>query len=67
MSLLLSLLCFFIRGGFRIAPRKFEFWQGQSNRLHDRILFRQPQPNEKLDENVTHIAEEGWVYERLAP
>src|ERR1044072_2262656 len=26
-------------GGYRVIPRLFEFWQGRSNRLHDRIIF----------------------------
>ena len=26
-------------GGFRIVPQRFEFWQGQSDRLHDRFQF----------------------------
>jgi len=40
-------------GGYRVAPRRIEFWQGRPNRLHDRILFRR----------------EGgaWVRERLSP
>ncbi|GAA2558775.1 hypothetical protein GCM10010398_53700 [Streptomyces fimbriatus] len=25
------------RGGFRVAPRAAEFWQGRENRLHDRL------------------------------
>jgi pyridoxamine 5'-phosphate oxidase len=41
-------------GGFRLVPVTVEFWQGQPNRLHDRIRF-QRQPNGE------------WVKERLAP
>jgi pyridoxamine 5'-phosphate oxidase len=26
-------------GGYRVQPLLIEFWQGRSNRLHDRILF----------------------------
>ena len=26
-------------GGFRVIPEHIEFWQGRSNRMHDRILF----------------------------
>lgn len=26
-------------GGFVLTPQRYEFWQGQSNRLHDRIVF----------------------------
>lgn len=40
-------------GGFRVRPATIEFWQGRSNRLHDRILYRR--------------SEEGWLRERLSP
>ena len=41
-------------GGFRIKPKKFEFWQGRPNRLHDRFLY-------------SKIDDESWKIERLAP
>lgn len=52
-------------GGYLIAPRSIEFWQGQTNRLHDRIRFRLS--DEDVDEKLVHRGEGGWVYERLAP
>ena len=40
-------------GGYLLSPVMFEFWQGQSNRLHDRIVFSK---------------ESGlWTLKRLAP
>ena len=40
-------------GGYRVAPETIEFWQGRSNRLHDRLRYvRTPG---------------GWRLERLAP
>ncbi len=41
-------------GGYRVVPDSLEFWQGRSNRLHDRFLYR-------LVEGGT------WHVERLAP
>lgn len=41
-------------GGYRLVPNYFEFWQGRSNRLHDRICF-------KL------LKDSCWQIERLAP
>jgi pyridoxamine 5'-phosphate oxidase len=41
-------------GGYRIIPERFEFWQGQPNRLHDRIEF-------VLNDDAT------WRRQRLAP
>lgn len=40
-------------GGFRLAPERFEFWQGRKSRLHDRLRYR-------LDGGQ-------WTRERLAP
>lgn len=41
-------------GGVRVLPETVEFWQGRSNRLHDRLRFRR-------------TASESWILERLAP
>ncbi|KAM4622802.1 pyridoxine-5'-phosphate oxidase [Discoglossus pictus] len=54
-------------GGYNVRPSVIEFWQGQTNRLHDRIVFRRPEGGEEETSPWTHIAENGWVYERLAP
>jgi pyridoxamine 5'-phosphate oxidase len=40
-------------GGYRLIPDRFEFWQGRSSRLHDRIVYR--------------LHEDAWRTERLAP
>ena len=40
-------------GGYLVEPLRIEFWQGRSNRLHDRILFSKKG--------------EDWVISRLAP
>jgi len=52
-------------GGYLITPKSIEFWQGQTNRLHDRIQFRKS--DEDVDGKLVHRAENGWVMERLAP
>ncbi len=40
-------------GGFRIAPRSVEFWQGRNDRLHDRLRFV--------------LVEGSWTVLRIAP
>jgi len=41
-------------GGYRVKPSVIEFWQGQENRLHDRLRYT--------------LQEDGaWLIERLAP
>jgi pyridoxamine 5'-phosphate oxidase len=41
-------------GGYRVKPICIEFWQGRSNRLHDRLQYT-------LQEDAS------WLIERLAP
>jgi pyridoxamine 5'-phosphate oxidase len=41
-------------GGYRVKPISIEFWQGRSNRLHDRIQY-------------TLQGDNTWTIERLAP
>jgi pyridoxamine 5'-phosphate oxidase len=40
-------------GGYRVIPQEIEFWQGRSDRLHDRLLYRRGGNN--------------WTIERLSP
>jgi len=40
-------------GGFRVVPERFEFWQGRSSRLHDRICYE--------------LANGEWKIVRLSP
>ena len=40
-------------GGYRLVPERFEFWQGRTNRLHDRLRYRKNGQE--------------WIIERLAP
>ena len=53
-------------GGFKLIPKKFEFWQGQSSRLHDRLVFRLKSEQE-VDGQLVKEAEDGWTLERLQP
>lgn len=53
--------------GVLVKPERFEFWQGNTNRVHDRIIFRRLKHGEKPDGKFTRQAEDGWVMERLMP
>ena len=33
-------------GGYRLVPDRFEFWQGRTDRLHDRLAFTRPTTGE---------------------
>jgi pyridoxamine 5'-phosphate oxidase len=41
-------------GGYRLVPDRWEFWQGRSSRLHDRIAYERQ-------------AGGSWLIQRLAP
>ncbi|GAB3500876.1 pyridoxamine 5'-phosphate oxidase [Curvibacter fontanus] len=41
-------------GGYRLAPERWEFWQGRPSRLHDRLRY-------------TLAGQDSWTRERLAP
>ncbi|HEY2587446.1 MAG TPA: pyridoxamine 5'-phosphate oxidase [Tepidisphaeraceae bacterium] len=42
-------------GGYRLRPRRVEFWQGRPSRLHDRIEYLRDASSSK------------WIVRRLAP
>jgi pyridoxamine 5'-phosphate oxidase len=41
-------------GGYRLKPQTIEFWQGRTNRLHDRLRY-------------TRQSNDSWLIDRLAP
>ncbi|WP_242418839.1 pyridoxal 5'-phosphate synthase, partial [Frankia sp. CpI1-P] len=42
-------------GGLRLVPDTVEFWQGRTNRLHDRLRYRRASTTDR------------WAVERLSP
>jgi pyridoxamine 5'-phosphate oxidase len=45
-------------GGYRVIPLEIEFWQGRSDRLHDRLRYRH---------SAGTKAGTSWTIERLSP
>jgi pyridoxamine 5'-phosphate oxidase len=41
-------------GGYRLIPDRFEFWQGRTSRLHDRLRYKRD-------------SDDNWQISRLAP
>lgn len=48
-----SPICPVFWGGYEITAEKIEFWQGRSNRLHDRIIYQ--------------LLDQEWTKQRLFP
>jgi len=61
-----SYIVYICRGGFLIRPYAFEFWQGQTNRLHDRLSFRKLEEGEIFNEELMEKGEGLWIIERLS-
>jgi pyridoxamine 5'-phosphate oxidase len=49
-------------GGYRLAPQRWEFWQGRPSRLHDRLAYRRDAPP-----SGAGAAAGQWLRERLSP
>lgn len=52
-------------GGYLLVPDSMEFWQGRSNRLHDRLLYTNRADTGKADDSVEDAPV--WLRSRLSP
>ncbi len=55
------------RGGYAFVPKKYEFWQGNENKVDDRILYRKPYGDELLDWGAFIPGDNGWILQLLSP
>jgi pyridoxamine 5'-phosphate oxidase len=58
--------CLF-RGGFLIVPEIVEFWQGHSDRLHDRLRYKRVKPLPLPLPCGVSTEDSQWTVERLSP
>jgi pyridoxamine 5'-phosphate oxidase len=43
-------------GGYSLVPRSYEFWEGDSNRLHHRVLYKLLQPYQSMKWSIVRLA-----------
>ena len=54
-------------GGICVVPSRYEFWQGQSSRLHDRIVFTKTSDGGNNGNDGRDGSKDEWHMERLQP
>jgi len=53
--------------GFRVVPDYFEFWAGNTDRLHDRYIFDKRMEQNEFDNKTMTRGSDDWIIYRLAP
>ena len=53
--------------GFRVVPDYFEFWAGNTDRLHDRFVFSKRYDEIDFDSRKMTKNSDGWCIFRIAP